>query len=62
MNIGVIIGLCGMCLLVGFELGCWKEGAAVSKATKELTDMHCQNIALLVNKILNLRKDKKDGE
>jgi hypothetical protein len=62
MNIGVIIGLCVMCLLVGFELGNWKEGAAVSKATKELTDMHCQNIALLVNKILNLRKDKKDGE
>ena len=62
MNIGSVIALCLLCLLVGFELGCWKEGAAVSKATKELTDMHCQNLALLVDKILKSRKDKKDGE
>lgn len=62
MNIGVIIGLCGMCLLVGFELGCWKEGRAVLKATKETADIYIQHVDFMVDKILALTKDKKGGE
>lgn len=59
MNIGAIIGLCVICLLVGFELGSWKEGKAVSKAIDDLSAMHYKEIQMIVNKILDLRKDKK---
>ena len=59
MNIGAIIGLCVMCLLAGFELGSWKEGKAVSKAIDDLSAMHYKEIQTIVNKIVDLRKDKK---
>ena len=60
MNIGVIIGFCMLCLLVGYELGSWKESKAVSKAMNDLSDLHYKEIQLIVNKILELRK--KGGE
>ena len=60
MNVGIVIILCVIFLLVGFELGSWKEGKAVSKAINDLSDMHYKEIQLIVNKILELRK--KGGE
>ena len=62
MNIGVIIALCLLCLLVGFELGSWKEGKAVSKAIDDLSAMHYKEIRLIVDKILALKDQKKGGE
>lgn len=63
MNIGVVLTLCLLCLLVGFELGSWKEGKAVSKAMDDLSAMHYKEIRLIVDKILALRKeDKEDNE
>lgn len=60
MNIFVIIAFCMLCLLVGFELGSWKESKAVSKAIDDLSAMHYKEIQLIVGKILELRK--KGGE
>ena len=54
--------LCLLCLFLGFILGDWKEGAAVSKAIKEFADEYSQNKALLLKKFIDSRKDKKDGE
>lgn len=62
MNIGAILGLCALCMLVGFELGSWKEGKAVSKAIDELSAMHYKEIRLIVDKILDSRKGNKGGE
>lgn len=62
MNIGVIIVLCLLCLLVGFELGSWKEGKAVSKAIDDLSAMYYKEIRLIVDKILALKDQKKGGE
>ncbi len=60
MNIGAVIGLCFLCLLVGYEFGSWKEGKAVTKAIDDLSAMHYKEIQLIVNKILDSRK--KGGE
>ena len=62
MNIGLILGIGAMCFLIGFELGCWKEGRAVAKMAEELSEMYRKDIMLLVNKILESRKDKKGSE
>ena len=56
MNIGVILGLCALCMLVGYSVGSWKEGKAVSKAIDDLSAMHYKEIRLIVDKILDLRK------
>ena len=61
MNICIVL-FCSLCLLVGFELGSWKEGKAVSKAIDDLSAMHYKEIRLIVDKILDLRKEKKGGE
>ena len=60
MNIGVVIVLCLLCLLVGYELGSWKEGKEVRKAIEDLSAFHYKEIQLIVNKILDSRK--KGGE
>ena len=62
MNIGVILAICSLCLLVGFELGSWKEGKAVSKAIDDLSAMHYKEIRLIVDKVLALRNESKGGE
>lgn len=66
MNLGVVLVLCTMCLLIGFELGSWKEGKAVSKAVDDLSAMHYKEIQIFFDKLvkarLNLIKDRKDGE
>jgi uncharacterized protein YneF (UPF0154 family) len=62
MNTGVVLMLCLICLLVGYELGSWKEGKAVSQAIDDLSAMHYKEIRLIVDKILDLRKEKKGGE
>ena len=56
MDIGICLVLCGLCLLLGFELGNWKEGKAVAKMADDLSAMHYKEIQLIVNKILELRK------
>lgn len=61
MNIVYAITLCLLSLLVGYELGSWKEGKAVSKAIDDLSDMHYKEIQLIVDKILKSRKDNKGG-
>ena len=62
MNTSIVLALCSLCLLVGFEIGSWKEGRAVSKAMDDLSDMHYKEIQTIVNKILELRKEQKGGE
>lgn len=62
MNTGAILALCLLCLLVGYELGSWKEVKSVSKAIDDLSAMHYKEIRLIVDKILDLRKEKKGGE
>jgi hypothetical protein len=61
MNIVYAIMLCLISLLVGYELGSWKEGKAVSKAIDDLSAMHYKEIQLIVDKILKSRKDNKGG-
>ena len=61
MNIWLALSLCFLCLLIGFELGSWKEGKAVSKALDDLSAMHYKEIQLIVDKILKSRKDNKGG-
>ena len=60
MNIWITVTFCCLCFLVGYEIGSWKEGKAVSKAVNDLSVMHYKEIQLIVNKILELRK--KGGE
>lgn len=60
MNISVVIGLCLLCLLVGYELGSWKEGKEVRKATEDLSAFHYKEIQFIVDKILKSRG--KGGE
>lgn len=60
MNIGIILGLCLLCLMTGYLFGSWKEGEAVSKAIDDLSAMHYKEIQLIVNKILDARK--KEGK
>lgn len=62
MNIWIVLTFCLLCLMVGFEIGSWKEGKAVSKAVNDLSDMHYKEIRLIVDKILELRKERKGGE
>ena len=62
MNICLTVALCLLCLLVGFELGSWKEGKAVSKAIDDLSAMHYKEIRTIVDKILELKKEQKGGE
>lgn len=62
MNIYLAVALCLLCLLVGFELGSWKEGKAVSKAVDDLSAMHYKEIKAIVDKILDLRKERKGGD
>lgn len=62
VNIWVAVSFCVLFLLIGFELGSWKEGRAVSKAISDLSDMHYKEIQTIVNKILELRKERKYGE
>lgn len=62
MNIWEVLALCLWCLFVGFGLGSWKEGRAVSKAVDDLSTMHYKEIRLIVDKILDARKERKGGE
>ena len=62
MNIWLALSLCFICLLIGFELGSWKEGKTVSKALDDLSAMHYKEIRLIVDKILDLKKGNKGGE
>ena len=62
MNVSYIITFCLLCLLVGYELGSWKEGKTVSKALDDLSAMHYKEIQLIVDKILRSRKNNKGGE
>ena len=59
MNVGIVIILCVIFLLVGFELGSWKEGRAVSNAIDDLSAMHYKEIQTIINKILELKGNKK---
>ena len=61
MNMGTVVALCLMCFFAGVLCGDWKEGMAVSKAVDDLSAMHYQEIQLLVNKIIALRKDREGG-
>ena len=61
MNIVYSVMLCLLSLLVGYELGSWKEGKAVAKAMDDLSDMHYKEIQLIVDKILKLSKNDKGG-
>jgi hypothetical protein len=45
-----------MCLLVGFELGSWKEGKAVLKAVEDIWAMYNKDIQLIIDKIIEAKK------
>lgn len=60
MNMGTIVILCVLSFWVGFAIGDWKEGKAVSKMADELSAMHYKEIQLIINKILET-KNKKGG-
>ena len=62
MNIGTVIMLCVISFLIGFGIGDWKEGKAVSKAIDDLSAMHYKEIRAIVDKILALRNERKGGE
>ncbi|MBO7250826.1 MAG: hypothetical protein J6V42_06090 [Clostridia bacterium] len=62
MNTIIVFALCSACLIVGIELGSWKEGKAVSKAIDDLSAMHYKEIRLIVDKILESKKENKEGE
>lgn len=61
MNIGTVIMLCVLSFLIGFGIGDWKEGKAVSKMADELSAMHYKEIQLIVNKILEIQKKERRG-
>ena len=56
MNIGTVIMLCALSFLIGFAIGDWKEGKAVSKMADELSAMHYKEIHLIIDKILEQNK------
>lgn len=62
VDIWVVVLFCSLSLLIGFELGSWKEGRAVAKAMSDLSDMHYKEVKTIVDKILDLRKERKGGE
>ena len=61
MEMGTVVALCLMCFFAGFLSGDWKAAKSVSKAIDDLSAMHYQEIQLLVNKIIALRKDREGG-
>lgn len=60
MNIGSVIILCFIFLLIGFSLGQWKEGKAVTEMANDLTAYYNKEIQFLVDKIIKLKKTRKE--
>lgn len=62
INVGTFVICCICSLLVGMLLGEWSSNTSKDKLIDDLSRQHDAEIQLIVNKILECRKEKNNND